>query len=115
MLLLPVFALVLSVGGVFAYKIYSDRTKPQDVVENTVPVNKVVPALQTGTTKPATGYGAMQTASGKASETAQISLQEPAVTPTPKPQTKDLDALLQESEDTAESDFCQIYTAAQSH
>jgi len=55
--IIPIIALLLSVGGVFAYKLYSEATKAK---ASEVPIDKIVPPLVTETGKPVSGYGGIQ-------------------------------------------------------
>jgi len=61
--IIPIIALLLAIGGVFFYKLYTEGAK---VKATDVPVVKIVPPIVTETGKPSSGYGSI-----------------PVITPTP--------------------------------
>ena len=92
--IIPVIVLALSIAGVFAYKLYSDGTKAK---ASEVPVNKTIPPLQGAKGKPSTGYGRV---SG------------PIIKISPTPAPIDLETIINETEDTGETDLKAIDTSA---
>jgi hypothetical protein len=58
-MIIPIIILVLSIGGVFMYKLYSDGTKTKAAEE--LPVHKTLPSLLTSPSKPSKGYGSVTT------------------------------------------------------
>jgi hypothetical protein len=93
-LIIPIIFLVLAIGGVFAYKLFSEGTKAK---ASEIPVNKTIPPLQGTKGKPTTGYG---------------SVAAPTVKVTPTPATVDLETIINEAEDTGETELKAIDTSA---
>jgi len=93
-LIIPIIILVLAIGGVFVYKLYSDGTKAK---ASETPVIKTIPTLQGAKGKPSAGYGAIKG---------------PTIKVTPTPTAVDLETLLNETEDTGETDLKAIDASA---
>jgi hypothetical protein len=92
--IIPVIVLALSIAGVFAYKLFSEGTKAK---ASEVPVNKTIPPLQNAVGKPSTGYE---------------NVKGPTIKISPTPATVDLETIINETEDTGETDLKAIDTSA---
>lgn len=86
-LIIPIIVLVLAIGGVFMYKLYSEGTRAK---ASETPIEKTMPPLSQTGKKPSTGYGQVQS---------------PTFTPTPAPAQTDLDDILKETDDGAEAEL----------
>lgn len=98
--IIPAIVLTLAIGGVFAYKLFSEGTKAK---ASETPVVKTTPQLQTGGKKPSTGYG---------------NVQGPTAAPTVAAGTTgsgsmDLDTLLDETSDAGEEELKSLDSEAQ--
>ena len=90
--IIPVIALALAIGGVFAYKLYSEGTRAK---ASEIP--KTIPPLQSGKGKPSVGYGTVKG---------------PTIKVSPTPAQTDLETLINETDDAGESDLKEIDTSA---
>ena len=90
--IIPVIALALAIGGVFAYKLYSEGTRAK---ASETP--KTIPSLQSVKRKPSAGYG---------------SVSGPTLKISPTPGQTDLETIINETDDGGESDLKEIETSA---
>jgi len=90
--IIPVIALALAIGGVFAYKLYSEGTRAK---ASETP--KTIPSLQGVKGKPSAGYG---------------SVSGPTLKISPTPGQTDLETIINETDDGGESDLKEIETSA---
>ena len=95
MFIIPLIIATLLIVGVFGYKLYSEGTIRTKAAET--PVQKLTPALQTVGGKPSTGYGA---------------LKGPTPTVSPTSGETSLEDLVEETDDTGETDFKAIDASA---
>jgi len=93
-LIIPVIALALAIGGVFVYKLYSEGTRAK---ASETPLNKTIPQLQNVKGKPSAGYG---------------SVSGPAIKISPTPAPIDLETIINETDDAGETDLKAIDTSA---
>lgn len=92
--MIPITVLVMAIGGVFAYKIYTDSMKANDTE---VPVVKTLPPLGDTQGKPAKGYALV---AGPASKSGSMLVAE--ATESGK---IDLDTILGEVNDAGEAEL----------